>query len=364
MRERVRTPSGTAMGRGEGREEGARLLQVAAFTSGWAVPSARFRVRQHVPALRDLGVEIREWPAPLGVFPPRARSLRPAWGVATLAGRLPGIAWSYRSDVTLLQREMLSTFATLEPLTKRPRVLDVDDAIFLFRDGRFAETLARACDSVICGNDYLAERFRSWNDRVEVVATAVDTDRYAPATARTDPDRVVIGWMGTSSNFEYLYQIEGALGRVLRECRGAKLWVVADRAPRLRRLPEARVEYTRWRPEAEVGTLQGTTVGIMPLADSSWERGKCSLKMLLYMACEVPVVVSPVGMNAEVLAKGEMGIGATSEDEWVDALVGLVADARERERMGKVGRRVIQEHYSIRVIAPRLACHLRAVANG
>lgn len=346
------------------QEEGFTLITVAAFTGGQDVPSARFRVRQHVPALRRLGFDLREWPAPLGAFPPRARWLRPAWGVATLAGRLPGIAWSYRSDVTLLQREMLSTFATLEPLTKRPRVLDVDDAIFLFRGGRFAEKLARASDSVICGNDYLAERFRCWNDRVEVVATAVDTDRYAPAAAGTDPDRVVIGWMGTSSNFEYLYRIEGALGRVLRECRGAKLSVVSDRAPRFRRLPTDRVEYTRWWPEAEVGTIQGTTVGIMPLADSSWERGKCSLKMLLYMACEVPVVVSPVGMNAEVLAKGEIGIGASSEDEWVDALVGLLGDARERERMGKAGRRVVQEHYSVEVIAPRLAGHLRAIAKG
>lgn len=337
---------------------------MAAFTGGRAVPSARFRVRQLVPALRGLGVDVREWPAPLGVFPPRARSLRPVWGVTTLAARLPGIAWSYRADVTLLQREMLSTFATLEPLTKRPRVLDVDDAIFLYRRGRFAERLARACDSVICGNDYLAERFRRWNDHVEVVATAVDTNRYAPAAARPDPQRAVIGWIGTSSNFAYLYQIEGALGRVLRECRGAKLSVVADRAPRFRSLAADRVEYRRWRPETEVGTLQATTVGIMPLADSSWERGKCSLKMLLYMACEVPVVVSPVGMNAEVLAKGTMGLGASSEDEWVDALVGLLADGGERERMGIVGRRVVREQYSVEMTAPRLAGHLRALAKG
>ena len=317
-----------------------------------------------MPALRELGVDVREWPAPLGVFPPRARSLRPVWGVTTLAGRLPGIAWSYRSDVTLLQREMLSTFATLEPLTKRPRVLDVDDAIFLYRSGRFAERLARACDSVICGNDYLADRFRSWNDHVEVLATPVDTHRYAPAAAPWDPDRRVIGWIGTSSNFPYLYQIEGALGRVLRECRGSKLSVVADRAPRFRSLPADRVEYRRWRLDSEIETVQGTTVGIMPLADSSWERGKCSLKMLLYMACEVPVVVSPVGMNAEVLAKGEMGIGASSEDEWVEALVALLGDAAERARMGRVGRAIVREQYSVETIAPRLAGHLRAIAHG
>src|SRR5438270_3696681 len=142
------------------------MIKVAAFTGGWAVPSARFRVRQLVPALRESGVDVREWPAPLGAYPPPSRSWRPAWTVATLGARLPGIAWSYRADVTLLQREMLSTFVTLEPLTRRPRVLDVDDAIFLSRGGKFAERLARRCESVICGNDYLADRFRAWNDRV------------------------------------------------------------------------------------------------------------------------------------------------------------------------------------------------------
>jgi glycosyltransferase involved in cell wall biosynthesis len=105
------------------------------------------------------------------------------------------------------------------------------------------------------------------------------------------------------------------------------------------------------------------TVGIMPLADSSWERGKCSLKMLLYMACEVPVVASPVGMNGDVLARGDVGIGATSEGAWVEALMRLLRDRGERERMGTVGRAVVRDHYSVERIAPRLAAHLRAIAG-
>jgi glycosyltransferase involved in cell wall biosynthesis len=339
------------------------VIRVTAFTGGWTVPSARFRVRQLVPALREAGVDLREWPAPLGSYPPPSRSLRPAWALATLGARLPGIAWSHRSDVTLLQREMLSTFVTLEPLTRRPRVLDVDDAIFLWRGGRFAERLARSCESVVCGNAYLAERFGAWNSRVEVLPTSVDTARYRPAATRPDPDKVVIGWMGTSSNFPYLYGIEPALGRVLGECREATLLVVADRPPRFASLPADRVEYRRWRADLEVEVLRAMTVGIMPLADSSWERGKCSLKMLLYMACEVPVVASPVGMNADVLARGDVGIGATSEGAWVEALMRLLRDRGERERMGTVGRAVVRDHYSVERIAPRLAAHLRAIAG-
>src|SRR5207249_1176017 len=111
--------------------------------------------------------------------------------------------------------------------------------------GRFARRLARASDAVICGNDYLAERFRAWNDHVEVLPTAVDTSRYVPAAATPAAAGPVIGWMGTSSNFEYLYRIEGALDRVLRERPEAKLSVVADRAPRFRSLAADRVEYRR-----------------------------------------------------------------------------------------------------------------------
>jgi glycosyltransferase involved in cell wall biosynthesis len=321
-------------------------------------------VRQLIPALRGLGVDVHEWPAPLGAFWPPSTPLRPLWGVSTLVTRLPGIAWSYRADVTLLQREMLAAFATLEPLTKRPRVLDVDDAIFLYRGGRFAERLARACDAVICGNEYLADRFRAWNEHVEILATPVDTRRYAPAAARPASDRPVIGWIGSSSNFPYLYQIEAALDRVLRERPAATLSIVADRPPRFRSLAADRVEYRPWRLDDEIGALQATTIGIMPLADSSWERGKCSFKMLLYMACEVPVVVSPVGMNADVLARGRVGLGAASEDDWVQALLWLLDDAGERQRMGEQGRRIVQDRYSVDTIAPRLARHLCAIASG
>jgi len=340
------------------------VINVAAFTGGRTVPSARFRIQQLVPALRAYGVDVHEWPAPLGAFPPRSYAMRPAWAVATLAARLPGVAASYGADVTLLQREMLSTFVTLEPMTKPPRILDVDDAIFLSRGGRSAERLARRCESVVCGNAYLAERFRCWNTRVDIVPTSVDTGRYRPAPTRPDADKPVIGWMGTSSNFPYLYGVEAALGRVLRECPRATLLVVADRPPRFPTLPADRVKYRRWRADIEVEVLQSMTVGIMPLADSGWERGKCSLKMLLYMACEIPAVVSPVGTNADVLARGDVGIGATNEKQWVDALLRLLADGGERDRMGRAGRAVVREHYSVDVIAPRLAEHLRTIARG
>src|SRR5580704_16385139 len=111
------------------------MLRVAAFTGGENVPSARFRVRQYVPALSRLGVELREFRAGFGSYPPASKLLRPLWGAAAVSERMFRASASFLCDVTLLQREMISTFLTAEPLTRRPRVLDVDDAIWMRGNG-------------------------------------------------------------------------------------------------------------------------------------------------------------------------------------------------------------------------------------
>src|SRR5882724_6748799 len=132
------------------------MIKVVAFTAGRNVPGSRFRVRQYVQALRAHGVELQEHFPRSGSYPPAGKLIRPFWAMGSLASRLPGVLASHRHDVTLFQREMLSTLFTLEPFTKKPRVLDVDDAIWLNRRGSsFAPRLAEISDSVICGNSFL-----------------------------------------------------------------------------------------------------------------------------------------------------------------------------------------------------------------
>jgi glycosyltransferase involved in cell wall biosynthesis len=273
-----------------------------------------------------------------------------------LASRAAGLARSYGADVTLLQREMMSTYLTLELLTKRPRVLDVDDAIWLRRGGHFARRLGESCDVVICGNGFLAEHFQKWNRRVTVLPTAVDTDRFRPAAGeRHRPDRQVICWSGTSGGYAYLDPLEQPLADVLAKYPQSRLRIVSDRPPAFRRIPPERVEYVRWRPEKEVEVLQTADVCIMPLDDSPWSRGKCAYKMLTYMACGCPVVVSAVGMNAEVLAKGTVGLGAQTNSEWVEALSYLLAHPDDASVLGQNGRQVVLREYSLDALAPLLA---------
>ena len=336
------------------------MLRVAAFSGGIDAPPARFRVHQYTSVLKQYGVAMDEFCSRFGAWPPRSRWKRPFWLPLTLADRLPAIAASRNYDVTLLQRSFVSTYVTLEKFTKSPRVLDVDDAIWNHPRGEFAAQLARMSDSVICGNDYLAEHFSAWNDRVVVVPTGVDIDRFTPGESRREDDTIVIGWSGSSSNFKELYQIEPALNRVLSLDDNRILLIVSDQPPRFKGISPAKINYVQWSAENEVRTIQDMDIGIMPLEDNISTRGKCSYKMLLYMSCAIPVVVSPVGMNRQVLAHGNPGLAARTNRQWTDCLVRLAESRKERKEMGLQGRQITEKFYSLHVTARQLADHLRS----
>jgi Glycosyl transferases group 1 len=337
------------------------MIRAVAYTGGRCDPSARFRIRQYIEPLLGLGVELKEYPAPLGAYPPASHALRPFWAVAAVAARLPSILLSHNAQVTVFQRQLLSTFLTLETLGKSPRLLDVDDAIWLHQRAKSVQRLAESSDGVICGNAFLAETLRNWNQNVCVLPTAIDTNRYCPletSTARGE----VIGWSGSAGNLRYLYSIERALSEVLARNPGVSLSVVCDQMPRFSHIPRDRFSFIPWSPRLEVEALQGMTIGIMPLDDSEWARGKCALKMIAYMACGLPVVVSPVGANLEILKKGSVGFGAATHDEWVDSLDWLVRNPGTGRAYGADGRRVVLQDYSVAGLAPIFAGVLKSFA--
>src|SRR5262245_59910253 len=138
------------------------MIRVAAYTAGYHAPAARFRVRQQIPALDKLDIYLHEFAPALGTYPIGPKITRPVWALCSLAERFPAVLSSVKYDATLLQRELLSTFVILEPITRRPRILDVDDAIWVERGGGFARRLAEMSDAVICGNQFLGEWFRKW----------------------------------------------------------------------------------------------------------------------------------------------------------------------------------------------------------
>jgi glycosyltransferase involved in cell wall biosynthesis len=338
------------------------MLNVIAYTGGHNTPSSVPRVQQYIPGLRELGIRLVECPSRAGSFPPERKWARPAWGLWNLAEHIPATLRSYRYDVVLLHREMLVTMVTLERFAKKPRVLDVDDAIWVHRGGGFARRLAAMCDHVLCGNAFLAEHFSQWNPKVSVLPTPVDTRRFTPLQRSEEPP--VIGWLGLSDGFRYLYAIEPALLQVLRRHPEVRLRIVSNRPPKFSSLPAKQVEFVPYAKEREVAEMRNAAIGIMPLDDSVVSRGKCSYKMLQYMACGVPVVVSEVGMNGDVLRRGEVGFGVQTVAGWIDALETLLGDTELRARMGACGREVVCQHYSTETLAPGLAATLFAVSEG
>ena len=347
------------------------MIRVAALTSSRNSPASRFRFRQHFAALRQLGVSVTDYvpvidkyesgrPASTGANIRRSRHslLSAGWRATKLATRAPGVLGSWRSDLTWLEREILPGYFTLERALKRPLVVDVDDAIWLTPpDGvRSCRRLAERADVVVAGNAYLADWFASRRATVRILPTAIDTDLFVPPAddaRRSGP--FVVGWIGTKGNLPYLQSIEPALLAFFRARPDARLMVVADGPPVFQQLPPDRVTFVPWSAADEARHIQLMDVGVMPLPDTDWTRGKCGFKMLQYFACGRPAVASPVGVNRDILARGEMGIGATTEDEWTSALVHLYDQRDEARRMGARARQVVEQHYSVRVVAPALA---------
>ncbi len=363
-----------AANRSHGSEAGA-VLGVAAVTSGRFVPSSRFRVRQHIRSLRHWGIQVLEYtPAiskyaripgwPEGVRQLYTGPLFLASVGARLAARVPGIVGSWKHQVTWLEREMLPGVPTLEGLLKRPLVLDVDDAVWLYRPmGRRAmRRIAQRAAVVVAGNHYLAEWFSRYCQDVREVPTAIDVERFRPADRPADDRPFTIGWTGLASNLPYLQMIEEPLRRFLRSRPDVRLVVVADRPPTFLRRESAQLRFIPWTAGVEVEAVQAMDVGLMPLPDNAWTRGKCSYKMLQYMACGIPVIASSVGMNAEVFALAEIGLPATRTADWYDALESLYRDREQAREYGRQGRGAVERHFACRVISAKLAAIFRELA--
>jgi glycosyltransferase involved in cell wall biosynthesis len=326
-------------------------IKVAAFTGSKNISSRRFRVFQYVKHLKEVGVLVNEHYSTFGSWPPINKLYRPVWLLLTLADRILPILRSYKCDVVLFQRELVSTLLTLELFSKRPRVLDVDDAIWLQnkRANRNIIKLVKNCDGVICGNDFIYNFLKSYNSKCITIPTSVDIDRFCPLenNIKISQNKKILGWSGLSSGFKYLYDIEDELYEILEKHNNVVFRIISDRQPFFKKISNLRIEYIKWTPENEVKTIQTMTIGIMPIDDTEWSKGKCSYKMLLYMSCAIPVVVSNFGMNKEVLDKGTIGLGSNYKSDWIKNINYLLDNEDKAVEMGKNGRKVIKKYYSL-----------------
>lgn len=344
-------------------------------------PGQRFRFEQYLDSLRQRGIQC-DYSWALGADD--AKVLYSAGNVprkALLTGRLLLKRWleSFsvgKYDLVFVQREaMFAGGPVLELATRKhgvPLVFDFDDAIWLADMSAFNQRfrwlkgpgkiprLLRAADLVLAGNPFLAEYAGQYNARIEIVPTTIDTDSYAPRAARADGP-VCIGWSGSFSTIRDLRLALPVLRR-LRARFGdrVRFKVIGDGSFRDEELG---IVGQPWKADTEVPDLREIDIGIMPLPDNEWSRGKCGLKGLQYMALGIPTLMSPVGVNAQIIEPGKNGFLPRSDEEWEEALVALIERADLRARIGAAGRERVVNDYSVRAWRDRYCELLTAVAR-
>jgi glycosyltransferase involved in cell wall biosynthesis len=251
-----------------------------------------------------------------------------------------------------------------------PYLVDYDDAIFHRYDmhasravrfllGKKIDRTMKRAAQVIVGNQYLADRARKSGARdVAVLPSVVDLERYA-VEARDSRDVFTIGWIGSPTTTRYLDLVAPAIKEFSRD-RRVRVVLVGSGKVTENGVP---VETRAWSEDREVHDIQGFDVGIMPLPSDPWALGKCGYKLVQYMACAVPVLASPVGVNREMVQHGRNGFLAEGKEEWLGSLKTLYDSAKLRGEMGKAGRALVEESFSLQVTAPRLLSLIRRAAG-
>jgi glycosyltransferase involved in cell wall biosynthesis len=343
-----------------------RPRRVVFFLQGHTIPAARVRGRAIAQILEGVGFgcELRVCHPSVygdsGVSGPLGR-VRPLFYASALASRLSQLGGLHEGDLMFFQRPMFEwPFLWFERHVARGRksIFDFDDAIYLNPFGRSKlGRMVALVDQVIAGNPILAEVAGAPHKTV-VIPTAVDTERFRRFPPREARGReVIVGWTGTHGNYLQLATAKAGIARALRRT-GARFLVIADRPPPPD-LAELRPEFIRWDPQREVEDLSRIDVGVMPLPDTPWARGKCAFKLIQYMALGRPGVASPVGVNRDVIRHGQNGFLAASDAAWEEALVSLIEDPALRAAMGQAARERVEATYSLSAVLPQYLGVLR-----
>lgn len=340
-------------------------------------PGQRYRMEQWEPLLRQRGVEITYEPFECEelhslLYKPGSMGRKLRLVARGLWRRLSLMRSIKNYDVVYIFREAALLGPPLLELwihhAGAPIVFDFDDAIFVsYRSPangylsylKFAaktRTICRIASHVMVGNPYLAEYARQVNDRVTIVPTTIDTDKYAvPAKKASQPP--VVGWTGSYSTVQHLEILRGVLEKLAKQ-EPFRLRVIGTPGYQL---SGVEVDAMPWRSDTELEDLGPIDVGVMPLPDDAWSKGKCGLKALQFMALGIPTVCSPVGVNTDIIQDGENGYIAASDDEWVEKLTRLLRSAELRGRLGRAGRATVELKYSARKQAPRVYEILKSV---
>lgn len=336
--------------------------------------STRYRLTQYVPGLREQGIDL-EVKALLGDEYVQKSFAGEKYPVANLVknylDRAALLVKQGRYDVAIVNAELFPLLPGFieSRMLRIPYIYDFDDAFFLkYRLDRFKRIsfllrdkfnpIVSKAAAVMAGNHFLQNYAKQWNPATYLLPTVVDTERYTPAPCKRE-DVFTVGWIGSPSTSVYLTKLTQPLEQLGREG-PVRFLIVGGISPSI---PGVDVVNMPWNEATEVDLINSFDVGVMPLFDDEWARGKCAFKLIQYMACGVPVVASPVGANVDVV-NAASGLLADSAGDWLNALRRLRDDAALRQSFGTAARQTVEQSYSLRSTLPVMMKTIKAVAAG
>ncbi len=276
-------------------------------------------------------------------------------------------------DKLIIEKELFpyfpAIFERLFSLLKIPYCVDYDDAIFHNYDRHpnplvrkllhnKIDVVMRLSDCIIAGNSYLAERAKKAGAKnIEIIPTVIDLRRYnkIESVQKEKNDQIIIGWIGSPSTFKYVQEISAVLLKVV-EKHNVQIHIVGAKGD----LGFSKnIKYIPWFEETEVASIADFDIGIMPLQDTPWEKGKCSYKLIQYMGCKVPVITSPVGMNKEVVQHGVTGFLAENEESWLEAFETYIRNQDLRLQHGRAGYEAVVANFNLENASKKIAAILK-----
>lgn len=267
-----------------------------------------------------------------------------------------------RYDVVLIFREAYFTGTTFfekayRKFSKAKFIFDFDDSIWIeaesiankkftwLKNSNKTSTIIALCDCITPGNEFLKQYASQFNKNVVIVPTTIDLEEYKRMDTNKNPDKICIGWSGSFSTIEHFETVVDALIEV-KKIVGTKVYfkVIGDANYRNK---ELEITGLGWSKKDEIKELSEIDIGIMPLPDNDWAKGKCGLKGLQYMALSIPTIMSPVGVNSDIIQDGVNGFLASTKEEWVKKITQLVESPSLRETIGHAGYKTVLDNYSV-----------------
>lgn len=334
-------------------------------------PSNRYRVEQYLPYLTSAGIDYSLHPfwTAAGykiLYKPGNIIKKVLFFIIGTVLRLTDLLTIFRYDLVFIHREAYpiggARIENLLSFLKKPFIFDFDDAIFLpstsphnnfterFKRPEKVPVIIEKSVHVIAGNRYLEKFALQYNGATAMIPTSVDTDRYRPF-AKSIANKVTIGWIGSFTTSVFLNTVKNVLIRISGEYNNVYFRFIGG-GSQLTGIPNMTVK--PWSMESEKKDLEAFDIGIMPMADTEWAKGKCGFKAILYMSMAIPCVCSAVGANNDIVTDGVNGFLVRTEDEWVDRLSRLIKDPALRKKIGDAGRRTVEDLYSVKANAPRI----------